>query len=153
MQLTFESRPIVLPAPWQKSAPLGNLFASEPIYHNEATATAGRSIHVLGPRWAFAASWRRRENTESKQPIIVEIDLQVSSGAVGIGCVIADFSRFVGKEIGVSPDVNSQTIQLSLEDHAVADHLVLRNIDPAGRKAHVTIGKIFCFAAIRNSDS
>jgi len=159
MSLTFESRPVLLPARWRKGDPMENLFVSEPHTHNDASvddadgSNKHPSIRVPGPRWAFAASWRRREGAYSAQPVIVEMKLQVSGGSVGLGCVKSDYSGYVGKEAVIAPTRRSQTVYLIVEDLAATEHLVVRNIDMAGREACATIEEFSCFAAVEDSNA
>lgn len=159
MSLTFESRPVVLPSRWRKGAPVENLFASKPYIHNSASiddaddSDKRPSVRIPGPRWSFATSWRRRGSAYSEQPIIVEMKLQVSGGSVGLGCVKSDYSGYVGKEAIVAPTRRSQTVHLIIEDLAASEHLVLRNVDKAGREARATIEKISCFIAVEDSSA
>lgn len=151
--LTFESRPVVLPPPWLTAAPIDNVFAADPLTHNNAKIARDwrklLSLSVPGPRWAYAASWPRRENAGSDRPFIVECKLRVSSGTVGLGCVVDDMTRYVTKEIEIAPREQLQTVSVWVEEPVAAKHLVLRNIDLGGHEAKVTIHRLACFAAAK----
>jgi FkbM family methyltransferase len=154
IHLTFENRPIFLPLPWIKDEPIASLFAFEPVLHNQGKVVFDTpnklSIGVPGPRWAYACSWRHLAEKHIDRPYVIEIKMQVGGGAVGVGCVVDDFSQYVGKEIHVTPNADVQTVCIYVEDHAAAHHLVLRNIDPAGHEAHVTISELGCYTAAKN---
>jgi FkbM family methyltransferase len=151
IRLTFENRPVILPPLWVKEAPIENLFAAEALPHNNAKI--GRdsckrlSLCVPGPRWAYACSWLRRADAEFERPFVVECRLQVSGGAIGLGCLVDDMTGYVTKEVDIAPRDEPQTVLIYVENQAAAKHLVLRNIDPAGREAQVTILELACFAA------
>lgn len=153
--LTFENRPVILPSPWVKDAPIENFFAPVPLAHNEAKfvaddASRRLSIDVPGPQWAYACSWRRQEDGQIARPFILELKLQITGGAVGLGCVVDDLTRHVGKEIEAVPNNEMQVVQLCIEDAAAAKHLVLRNVDPAGHAAKVIVYETRTFSAMKN---
>ena len=152
--LTFEDRPVILQPAWIKDAPTENLFVSEPLAHNDARIvmdSGGRiSIAAPGPRWAYAGSWRRRDDIWFDQPFLLELKMQVSGASIGLGCVSEDFAAYVTKEIKVDPGSDVQTISLYVESPVAARHLVLRNVDVAAHQALVVIYEFRCFAAAAN---
>ena len=134
MLLSFENRPVVLPPLWLKDTLIENVFVFEPIAHNKGKIAvdggSGRlSIDVCGPRWAYACSWRRVEDVKIDRPFVLELKLQVSGGAVGLGCVVDDMTRYVAREIEIVPSDEIQSVQICIEDAASAKHLILRNVD------------------------
>lgn len=154
IRLTFESRPVILPPPWIKGTPIENPFVSEPLAHNQSKIVANHadgkvSVDVRGPRWAYACSWRRLDDGQIREPFLIELKMQVSGGSVGLGCVVSDLTRYVGKEKEVAPSSELQTICLYVENHIDARNLILRNIDLAGHDAQVTIHELSCFTAAK----
>jgi FkbM family methyltransferase len=149
LRLTFENRPVS----WVKDSEIKNPFVSDPIRHNLGKVAvdemSGRlTVDVPGPRWAYACSWRRREDVSIDRPFIAEVKLQVSGASVGLGCVSDDFSKYITKETNVNPNSGVQTASVYVE--SITGHLVLRNVDVAARHAQVVIHEFRCFTAARN---
>jgi predicted O-methyltransferase YrrM len=58
-----------------------------------------------------------------------------------------DLVRYCGKETIVDPSEVSQTVSIFLEEASSVDHILLRNTDPAGAAAQVTVSSIAVFGA------
>lgn len=158
-QRIVEGQPCELAPVLIKNAPIANMFVSEPIEHNQSkviTGQADNSVTIIasGPRWSYASSWCMQEDIELNGPFIIELRLRVSGGSVGLGCVVNDLAEYVDDELIIEPRSELQTIRLSVEAYEEARHLVLRNTDPTGRDAMITIYDLCCYEAVaqrRNS--
>jgi FkbM family methyltransferase len=142
--LTFDREPVLLPPALGPGFPVEDFFAPEPVLHNDAELLSGpgQKIAATGPRWSFMASWARREAASATGAVIVEIELEVESGMVGLGCLAADAIRFIGKEITASAAPGRQMVQIFVPDAEAVRYLMLRNVEPEGASGVVTVWAI-----------
>ena len=138
--LRFDREPILLPRAFAPAAALPGLFAGEPVLHNAARQQAGVII-APGPRWAYAATWPTTV-APPEGPIMIEIEIEVMEGAVGLGCLSADMGAFVGKEmmLGAAPGV--QTARLAVPEAEAVGHLLLRNVAADGSTSRASLRAI-----------
>ena len=157
--LTLDSRPLFLTSQYAngkpiygKGKPIPGIFQPECVKHNYATINMREGndpwrVTAPGPRWSYAASWPVWTETELESTFLVEIELRVSGGTIGIGCVARDYSTFKGKEVFVEPAQTLQTATVVIDDVSDLAHLVLRNADTAGSAAQVEVIAINAFIA------
>jgi FkbM family methyltransferase len=140
LRLRFDREPILLPPVFAAAAPLPGLFAAKPVLHNAARQEAG-AILAPGPRWAYAATWPTTM-APPEGPIMVEVEIEVMEGAVGLGCLSADMGAFVGKEmmLGAAPGV--QTARLAVPEAGAVRHFVLRNAAEDGSASRASLRAI-----------
>jgi len=98
-------------------------------------------IIAPGPRWAYAATWPTTV-APPEGPIMIEIEIEVMEGAVGLGCLSADMGAFVGKEmmLGAAPGV--QTARLAVPEAEAVGHLLLRNVAADGSTSRASLRAI-----------
>lgn len=137
LRLSFDREPIVLPPAFVGDAPLPGFFAPRHVLHNAATQ-AGDAILAPAPQWSYAASWPV-QTLPHPGPIVVETEIEVTSGAVGVGCITADMSAFVGKEVTLAAAPGPQTARLFVADATGVHHLVLRNMAASGATSRFTV--------------
>ena len=140
LRLSFDREPILLPPAFVGDAPLPGFFAPRHVLHNAATQ-AGEAIVAPGPRWSYAASWPV-QTTPQPGPIMVEAEIQVAAGAVGVGCLSVDMGAFVGKEVTLTAAPGPQIARLFVADAAGVHHLVLRNVAASGATSRVTVSAL-----------
>lgn len=145
LRLSFDREPILLPPAFVGDAPLTGFFAPRPVLHNAATQ-AGEAIVSPGPRWSYAASWPV-QSAPQPGPIVVEAEIEVVAGAVGVGCLSVDMGAFVGKEVMLTAAPGPQIARLFVAEAAGVHHLVLRNADPAGATSRATVQALRVFRA------
>jgi FkbM family methyltransferase len=158
MLLSFESRPLIMPAQMIKGRIMDDVFALEPRHHNSGTiafednrGTGSWRVSVPGPRWAYAVSWLRTERRLAAEPLIVEVDAEVSGAAIGIGCIKSDDGGYNGRETEAKPTAGIQTLTITVDNGSDMGYLVLRNIDSKGIAASAVIHSIRAYAAIHGS--
>jgi len=156
LHLSFEQRPILLPDAFVKGAEIRDFFTSNAVLHNAAfiehdKVDDDQVIAVRGPRWSYAASWRRTAPQTGTNPILVEIELTVFGAEVGFGCVSPTMDIYIGKQVFALPLPGRQKIVVSALSDGAVGHLVLRNTDPLGREALVRIHGIAAFRGVPSS--
>lgn len=147
LRLRFDRDPILLPPSFATDEPVSNLFQSRPTFANEAREEQGIVV-VPGPCWSYAATWPIVEAGTPDGPVIVEMALEVLSGRVGIGCLMADMATYIGKEAALSAAPPLQTARIFLRDTAKVRHLVLRNTETSGRESRVRVHSVRTWRAI-----
>ncbi|MGH7102275.1 MAG: FkbM family methyltransferase, partial [Acetobacteraceae bacterium] len=143
--LRFDRRAVVLPPAFRPGEPVTDYFADRPVLHNQAAfepGEPGMTILAPGPRWSFAASWPRREPTDTRGPLLIDVRIEVTSGSVGIGCLAADYRTYVGKEVYVSAGATWQTVQLFAPGGKEVACFMVRNVSESGTLARTRIGSI-----------
>lgn len=140
LRLRFDREPILLPPAFAADRPLTNLFKAKPALHNAAHMEQGVLV-VPGPCWANAASWSLR-GPPPEGPVIVEVELEVLAGAVGIGCLTGDMSSYTVKEVAVSAAPSTQVARICVTDFASSRHLILRSNEKSGADSRVRIHRI-----------
>lgn len=148
-RIVFDTRPLIMPSGLDNGPALADPFDSEPVLHNAAQAQSqgGSSwlISAPGPTWSFAASWQRRKDCDwPRGPAVVTIELSVTGGTIGAGCLKEDFSTYVDKEAIVQPGGSVQTVVLTVQEATEIDRLMLRNADPDGEAAVIRLASIRC---------
>jgi predicted O-methyltransferase YrrM len=149
-QLTFDSRPLFLCPQYAKGKPIAGIFKSECARHNEATIefqceNGPWRLTVPGPQWSYAASWPVATEKELEGRVLFEIELEVSGGTIGVGCITRDYGTFISKEVLVEPFQTLQTATIWIDDVSELGHLILRNADTAGSTAQIEVVAINAF--------
>jgi FkbM family methyltransferase len=137
LRLSFDREPILLPPAFVGDASLPGFFAPRHVLHNAATQ-ASEAILAPGPRWSYAASWSVQIMPQPG-PIVVEAEIEVAAGAVGVGCLSIDMSQFVGKEITLAAAPGPQTARLFVAEAADVRHFILRNCEATGATSRATV--------------
>lgn len=153
MSLTFEQRPAMLREAPDKGRPIADCFAAKPVLHGSASIAAPDNcnaavISVPGPRWSYAASWGKSASVNLQGPLTVEIEITITGGEVGLGCVSPAMDAYLGDEVFVAPAARAQSTLLSIPDGGAVGHLMLRNADANGRKASARVHRIGVFRRI-----
>lgn len=139
MVLTFESRPMLMPLTLVRGAAIDLIFADEPDCHGSASAVVMPDrepkvwrVMAPGPQWSYAASWLRTDSAPFDGPVIIEADVEVSGGTIGMSCVKMDNVSFVGQEAEANPAPGKQTLRIVVDEPDQIAYLVVRNADPNG---------------------
>jgi hypothetical protein len=137
---------------YAKGKPIAGIFQPECTKHNDATIDVREGngpwrLTAPGPRWSYAASWAVSTEKELESPFLIEIELRVGGGTIGIGCVTRDCSKFKGKEVFVEPAQTIQTATVVVDDVSYLGHLIIRNADIAGSAAEIEVVAINTFIA------
>jgi hypothetical protein len=110
-----------------------------PQIHGRARITESRSasisltVETEDPRWSFAASFALAQLPSlegSGEPRAI-VDIEVEIGAIGLGCVTADYSSFLDREVTVPAGVRRKAF-VPIGAAATVSHLVLRNVSADG---------------------
>lgn len=135
--LHFDREPVLLTSAHVAGEVWPGFFAPKPDLHNQATWQEGLLL-APGPRWSFAAAWPVVTGAQATA-MMVKVTLRVDQGAVGLGCMTSDLSRYVGKEMTISAAAAPQVASLFVPDAAAIGHLMLRNVaeDSAETRVHV----------------
>ncbi|MGH7225045.1 MAG: class I SAM-dependent methyltransferase, partial [Gemmataceae bacterium] len=145
LALRFDRRPVMLPPAFAPGEPVADYFDDQPVLHNQAVIESndsGIAILASGPRWSFAASWRRREPPGTTGPLLIEVRVEVTGGSVGIGCLAADYRTYIGKEISVTEAATWQTAKIFVPESMDVACLIVRNVSESGAEAHARVGFI-----------
>ena len=153
LSLSFEQRPVMLRDALEKGTRIAACFGPGPVLHNAASITPQNHrdallISVPGPRWSYAASWSTLTFQTIRGPLVIEVEMAVTGGEVGLGCVSPAMDAYLGKEVFISAISGRQTITLAVPDGAAVGHVMLRNADPRGREATVRVDRISAFQAL-----
>ena len=114
---------------------LGRFVASN------GTVTSGQPLKITTPpeQWSYAAT---AEIPARRPPyILMQIQVMVTRGRVGIGCVLDDLSTFV-EEVAVSASDHSQTANLTWTRDQKPKHIVVRNMASGGNVSEVLVYSI-----------
>lgn len=136
LSLTFEQRPIFFEKHFQKERPLLDFFQAIPLSHNAAQVSGelgsadGVAFDLNAPRWSYGLSFVRQTGARDlREPVIVEIELEVLRGSVGIGCVGEDYSTYAGAEVTAKAPGGTQLMQIAVPNPENLYAIVLRNVD------------------------
>ena len=115
---------------------LGRFVASNGI------VTPGQPLKITTPpeQWSYAAT-AELSRPPAAEFILMQIQVMVTRGRVGIGCVLDDLSTFV-EEVAVSASDHSQTANLTWTRDQKPKHIVVRNMAPGGNVSEVLVYSI-----------
>ncbi|MGH7120408.1 MAG: FkbM family methyltransferase [Acetobacteraceae bacterium] len=145
LALRFDRRPVMLPPSFAPGEPVPDYFSDQPVLHNEASVerdVSGTAILVPGPRWSFAASWPRQPSAVVQGPLVIEVRVEVSEGAIGLGCLAADYRNYIGKEIFVAAAPTWQSVRVFAPESTDVAAFMLRNVSESGAPARARVGSI-----------
>ena len=96
---------------------------------------------VTGPdRWSNALSYslasKPLNNLPSNDALLIECQVRVNNGALGIGVVAADGATFVSRERIVLAGDAPTTARILVRDPLIGHHLVFRNLASNGTPSH-----------------
>jgi FkbM family methyltransferase len=156
IELTFDTRPTFLIAAQAKSVERANPLMPAPNWCRDAHSNHEDdflSISVPGPRWSYAATWKRKDAKRrdagvTDEAVVFEIEVAVHGGEVGFLFVKSDWSTVVGKETYVKPSAFRQTISVFKPAGGDFEYLVLRNTEQFGEPANVNIFAIRCYLLV-----
>lgn len=134
--IEFEQRPIFVEHTFLKNRLVANLFEGTAQSHNGAAARGqldepgGVLMELDAPRWSYGMTFdRANHDVDEKEPIVIEVELEVIAGSVGIGCVTGDYSEYLTQEIFVKAADGRQSATLVVEETDLIQALVFRNVD------------------------
>lgn len=160
MTLVFEQRPIFVRSGLRKGSPIGFFFSEAATAHGKTSfvedpsPSEGIVALIPGPQWSYGVSFARQARaSDAVGPLVIEVDISVSRGAAGIGCLGRDFIRYCSKEAIVQPAADFVTITIEIEDARAVSALMIRNCDPAGNDMRATIKAIRVYSAEPALDS
>ena len=112
---------------------LGRFVASNGI------VTPGQPLKITTPpeQWSYAAT-AELSRPPAAEFILMQIQVMVTRGRVGIGCVLDVLSTFV-EEVAVSASDHSQTANLTWTRDQKPKHIVVRNMAPGGKVSEVLV--------------
>lgn len=148
LSLTFDREPILLPPVFGPGEPLPAFFSPVAKLHNGAVPVPDHpgALQIPGPRWSYGASWSR-EGAQAAGSIIVEAEIEVSAGAVGLGCLASDLTVYVGKEMMIHAAPGPQMVRLFVPQAETVEALMLRNVTEGGEPARAEIHSVRVFTA------
>lgn len=146
LTLTYEQRPIFIERQFKKDRALPGFFSPAPQSHNDGQvggqlgAPKGAMLELTAPRWSYGLSFVRAPGNEGlSEPVVIEIDLEVRAGSLGIGCVGEDYSTYAGAEVTVKASGGVQRISLAVPKPELLHAIVFRNVDEFETKANASI--------------
>ena len=151
--ISFESRPILLPPPFVKGNEVLNVFEFRPQSHNNARVENDQgSIHVFheGARWDYVVTFEKLKRFDLIGSVIIEIDIDLTMGTLGVGCLDFDQKEFKGKEVELYNMDAVQTLSFCIEKIEEISCLVVRNINSLGAHSSFRIHSIRVFEGIKD---
>ncbi|WNV09173.1 FkbM family methyltransferase [Tardiphaga sp. 709] len=152
LSLSFEQRPIFIESQFKKDRPLPEFFKPAPQSHNDGKVSGklgtaeGVTLDLIAPRWSYGLSFVRSTGyADLKEPIVVEVELEVKTGSLGIGCVGEDYSTYAGVEVAVKASGGTQKISLAVPKPELLHAIVFRNVDEFETSATARIIDIRAF--------
>lgn len=142
LQIEFDRRPMIIAPTFDAGAPIEGLFVDAPETHNGAKSEKiGMTwrLEASGPRWSNAASWPIDWKRKASGPIFVEVDIEVASGTVGIGCLDVKQASYPGKEVTVSTASGVQTAKLEAPDADDIACVMLRSVSESDAPVSATV--------------
>lgn len=123
-----------------------SIFASHADRLNESAAPETLPLTVKTPpeRWAYAKKFLRAGTAPKHGAVIVVVEMEVSVGLVGVGCLNLQRTEFLDEEFASAAPA-PQSVELVVADVGAVNSLVVRNASPDG-SSEVTILSIACFA-------
>lgn len=137
LRLRFDREPVLLPPAFGPGAPIEGLFSARPQTHNQGRFEGDVTV-VPGPRWSYAASWPVAAPPPQGQ-LIVEAEIEVLEGHVGLGCLAANSSDFIGKEVALRAAPGVQVARLLAPQGAAVSRVVLRNVAEDGAESRASL--------------
>jgi len=123
-----------------------SLFQLTPARKSSAPpATWPIKLTTPDAQWAYAAKFDRASTDEPLLgPIAVRVVAQVSSGAIGVGCLDTSNTEFLDEERIDTTEVPVH-VELILRDPSNVGRLIVRNVSPLGRSEAMLL-EMQCYA-------
>jgi hypothetical protein len=105
----------------------------EPVLHNTALVLQRKPLRVSTPAqsWAYSVAFKAQrdafQSDHRGQLIVVEVDLEVEQGEIGVGGLTGDLQEFVGVETTVTPATGRTRAQVVVSDRDRFSWLMIRN--------------------------
>lgn len=149
LRLSFEQRPVVIREAFDKGPQIFSYFETKPVIHGHASvAVENGRIYVPCPRWSYAASWPRCGLRGIGGSLIIEVELTVIDGEIGLGCVTPAMDAYVGDEVFVRPATGPQTVRIHVPSDVTVGHLMLRNTEKDEKNALVLVRRTEVFRRV-----
>jgi len=152
LTLAYEQRPIFIESRFKKDRTLPDFFAPEPLSHNGGELDGllgtpdGVSLSLTAPRWSYGLSFVRAAGNETlNEPVVIEVELEVREGSLGIGCVGQDYSTYAGSEVVAKASGGTQKVTLAVPNPELLHAIVFRNVDEFETQAAARIRDIRAF--------
>ena len=153
--LSFDHRPIFVVSGYQKGEILSVYFQSTPQTHGTSRTEGGLEsptgiqLQNEGPRWSYGMSFdRTKHHVDQKNAIIIEVELEVTSGMVGVGCVENNYSTYVGSEVTISTASGKQIATIIIENAELIAALVFRRVGEFDVPTTAIVSNISVFSGI-----
>ena len=150
--IRFDHRPIFVQSRYQKGEIIRDFFGAVPRAHGTSKIDGsfdlpdGIHLEIGGPCWSYGMSFDRSMPTTGERVIIIEVEIEVTSGTVGLGCVEDDYSTYVGLEITVNSAPGKQIATITVENAELISALVFRRTDKFDTSTTTNISKICVFS-------
>jgi FkbM family methyltransferase len=109
-----------------------------------APETLPLAVKTSPERWTYAKKFLRAETAPDHGAVIVIVEIEVSVGVVGVGCLNLQKTDFLD-EAFVSAAPGPQSVELVVADAGAVNSLIVRNASPDGSSEARMLG-IACFA-------
>jgi hypothetical protein len=121
---------------------------TDAIVHHGSIAVGAGPIDITTPaqEWAYAVRFPFRHKP-GREHLVVRIRAAVRRGRVGIGCIATDLESYITREVELAPEDGQTVAELHLEPGSAEElgWLVIRNVDPSGEPARITVLAIQTF--------
>lgn len=146
---------------WTRGQTIADALSDQAIVHNgslvaplergpeAASAVVRGRVARTGPlrvqtpptQWAYALELPvdGPRLSEAGGPVLVDVELEVEHGLLGVGALSLDRQRFTSAELPVGPDAGRTTVTVLLKEPEDCSALMLRNIALDGTVTHVTL--------------
>jgi hypothetical protein len=127
----------------------GTFRLGEAVLHNTAQTLQREPLRVRTPPepWAYSVAFEAQraafESTDGNDLIVVELDLEVEEGEIGVGPLTEDLQEFIGPETNVTAATGRTLARVVISDLDRFFWLMIRNGSVAGRSA------VFCVYDVR----
>jgi hypothetical protein len=131
----------------------GAFRLDQAVLHNTAEILQREPLRLKTPGqpWAYSAAFElQREALASRHDggsFVVELDLEVEQGEIGVGGLTEDLQEFLGPETSVSAAAGRTLTRVVISDAARFSWLMIRNGSSAGRPAVLRLHAVHGYTA------
>jgi hypothetical protein len=131
----------------------GAFRLDEAVLHNNAVILQREPLTVRTPTqsWAYSVAFEVQraalEWNDQDSPIVVELDLEVEQGEIGVGGLTEDLQEFAGPETNVTAAGDRTLARVVISDRGRFFWLMIRNGSSTGRPAVFRVYALHGYAA------
>lgn len=131
----------------------GTFRLDQVVLHNTAEILQREPLRLRTPEqpWAYSAAFEVQRTAlasrDRNDAVVVELDLEVEQGEIGVGGLTEDLQEFLGPETSVTPADGRTLARVVISDPDRFRWLMIRNGSGAGRPAVLRLHSVRGYTA------